>query len=79
VKYKAGDKILCSVSDSSLDPHDLFTVTIAFVRAHDYKATYIFHSEKFQVLPIEMISERSLDQFEKNYVIATSPLNQALS
>lgn len=78
MKYKAGDKILCSVNSYSLSPSDHFTFTVTLVRAHDYEIMFKFHSEG-SIEHSNTFDDNEIEIFSNNYITATSPLNQALS
>lgn len=78
MKYKKGDKIICSVSNTSIYEHDVFTVRIITLQDNEYGASFEFHVKGAAEQPI-LFTEKQLEQFASNYRIATSPLAKALS
>lgn len=77
MKYREGDKILCSIRGTG-SPYDLFTITIESVRANDYMATFRFDSDMGKDRGSSTFGEASIENYVDNYRIATSPLCEAL-
>lgn len=77
MKYKVGDEIRCSVSPDSCDPHDVFTVFIISSSQGMFKCVYSFDS--FPSLhDWSGVYDRNIERYATNFLLAHSPLCQAL-